>query len=266
MYRIAHFSDFHLSAQDENFDYALDLIDDAIDNDADHIVISGDIVGSQQMDVVKAFLTQLSRRKWASADKLTIIPGNHDIYPDLKWKWPARPDKTFKEFTRLTRRQRIGERSDSIFSNKQFPFKKTLNKNVVLAGLETTMNGVCSPISFANGNLEEEDIDAVTEFFDEHGSAKHKILVCHHYPFDTEFFAIRGLVIVNGGFTDPEPEIARNWLCHTGASLVLCGHVHENHTKKLGKNCRMVCAGDGQNGKYYLLDLNTDGTVKIYPQ
>jgi 3',5'-cyclic AMP phosphodiesterase CpdA len=237
--------------------YALKLIDNAIENEADHIVISGDLVNSQEMDVVKTFMARLGRRKWATAERLTVVPGNHDIFPG-GFARPRRPWTVFPEFSRLTKRTRVGAKSKGLIAGESYPFGKVLSSNVALAGLDTTWNDSRNPLNWASGELEEEHIDKARDFFAASNGAQHKVLVIHHYPYPTTF------PVVNGNFSDPEPSTSRNWLRFTGATLVLCGHWHGSETKLMGKNCRLVCSGaTGDDGDYHMIDLPANGNAKV---
>ena len=221
-------------------------------------MISGDLVESQQMDVVKKFMMRLAKRGWATADKLTVVPGNHDLYP-ASLIWPMTLNAAYQEFCRLTRRCCAGKDCEAFFSSHQIPFGKRLSSNVALAGLDTVRSGVILDVRYwASGELQEEDIDAAREFFDGKSKVQHKILVTHHYPYEVEFDH------VEGNYVEPDPEVARNWLRYTGATLVLCGHMHGTDSRTMGKKCRLVCSGDaGDEGVYHIVDLHANGSVKV---
>lgn len=273
MYRIAHFSDLHLSAVDSHFGSTLNLIDDAIENEVDHIVISGDLVNSQEMDVLQSFMRRLAQRGWTSAEKLTIVPGNHDFYPDhrhFSGEWKSilelgftHPQKVYERFNRHVKKTCTGKRSDTFFDGCLFPFGKKLAPHVVLVGFDTTRNGVRYPLLWATGEIQKEDVNEARSFFRQHRTAKHKIVVIHHRPYNTVFHG-EFVGPVDGNFVAPNKATARRWLLGTGATLVLCGHDHKTETKLMGENCRMVCSGEtGEKGVYHLIDLPEKGKAKV---
>lgn len=244
-YVIAQFSDFHLKDKgDADFKRAVAMVDDAIGQGADHLVFCGDLVESQQMDVVRAFMRELRARNYCSPKKLTIVPGNHDLFPGRVLQIPTLVGRAYAQFSRLTREARSGQ-PGTLFSNKPYPFGKVLTRDIVLAGLDTTRQGF-RKLFLASGQLDEEDVDAVKEFFDEHPQAKHRVIVMHHYPYDVDFQYGRWPM----NFRDPDAATVRKWLARTGATLVLCGHLHYQQKRQLPGGACLVCNGDsgGEGG------------------
>jgi DNA repair exonuclease SbcCD nuclease subunit len=241
----------------------------------DHLVITGDLVESGQMNVVEAFLSALKERSWSSADRLTLIPGNHDIFPASIRVVPPlrRPTGNFDTFVKLTRGSRIGVGGTKLVRGEPFPFGKMLKKDVALVGMDTTRNGQYNPRRWAEGELQAHHCKAVEEFFAEHPKAKHRVVAMHHHPWREEFEV--GWIEQN--FTTPPPEEVEAWLRDSGATLVLCGHVHQENgieERRLGKKCRVLRAGtaggvndeDGEGDKlrvYHLVDLEANGRVRI---
>ncbi len=278
MYVLAHFSDFHLRAIDEEFDRALALIDDALDQGVDHIVITGDIVDVAQIDVVAAFMKALRARSWGTPDKLTITPGNHDIFP-VAWSALRSPLALFKRptsrFEALCRKLRSCN-SGRLFSNAMFPLGKCLSRDVLLAGMDTTRNEMYMPWQWSQGELPEEDIDQVQEFFASR-SVAHRIVAMHHFPYDVEIDAPSPTPKDCTNFHEPDAETVRSWLRWTGATLVLCGHHHWSGERSMGRNCRLVCTGssggldneyeDGDSDRtYHIIELHRSGRVRIVPR
>jgi 3',5'-cyclic AMP phosphodiesterase CpdA len=274
-YRLAHFSDFHLIDTNVDFDRSLDLIDDAIERHADHLVISGDLVESGQMDVVAAFISALSRKGWGDESRLTLIPGNHDIFPFSKRMiLPPirRPTAIFQHFVTLTSSLRSGARTKELLKDEPYPFGKVLNKAVVLVGMDTTRNGKFNPCCWAEGELSKSHMKAAKVFLTSHTKAKHRIVAMHHHPWDENFY---GGNLIEQNFTTPPPEEVEAWLRGCGATLVLCGHVHQASSieiRRFGKKCQVLRSGtaggvddEDQNGNklrvYHLIDLKSDGKI-----
>ena len=278
-YRIAHLSDFHLVGQDEDFDRCLALADDARDQGAEHLVVSGDLVESGEMAVLRAFVAGLKRRGWAGSNRLTIVPGNHDIFPFTKRKIPTlrRPTSIFDDFVAITRGSRTGKGFRSLIRGSAYPFGKVLNEHVVLAGVDTTRNGQFNPLQWASGEFPGEQMGAVEEFFARWGHVPHRVLVMHHHPW-AEVFEGGGMIEQN--FVDPPPEEVFEWIeDFSQATLVLCGHVHRKdgiEIRRFGRRGKILRAGtaggvdDEENGQkrrvYHLLDLARNGSVRIRAQ
>lgn len=278
-YRIAHFSDFHLANLNLDFERSLMLVDDAADQEADHLMLTGDLVESGQMPIVAAFVEALKHRGWAGSDKLTIIPGNHDIFPFSKRALPTlrRPTAIFEEFVTLTRRSRKGRNVTKLVRGEPFPFGKILTKDVVLVGLDTTRTGQYNPFRWAEGELPEHHREAASEFLAANSKAKHRIVAMHHHPW---FENLEGNNWIEQNFTTPPPDEIEAWLRKSAATLVLCGHVHAEdgvEKRRLGKKCVAFRAGtaggvddayeDGDKKRiYHLIDLESNGKVRVTPR
>ncbi len=272
-YRLAHFSDFHFAAEDDDFARGCALLDDAIENGADHLVVTGDIADAAQIEVVSGLVAHLDRQGWASAVRLTIVPGNHDIFP-LSWNSVpsfGRPTSRYEQFLDATRASRRGTRR--LVKGDDFPFAKELAPDVVLVGLDSTRNGQYNPLCWAEGELPAAHRRAVTKFFGAQSGAAHRIIAMHHHPWPEDFE--HGWIEQN--FTEPEPAVVEAWLRESGATLTLCGHVHEKssiESRTLARRCRVLRSGtaggvddlDDEGNKrriYHLIDLTPSGRLSV---
>lgn len=272
-YTLAHLSDFHFADLDEDFDRGCALVDDAIEQGADHLVVTGDIADAAQIEVVRGFIKHLKGRQWAGPDRLTVIPGNHDIFPVSRHSFPSfrRPSCLFKDFAQATHSCRTG--AERLVADGPYPFGKVLGSDVVLVGMDTTRNGQFNPLNWAEGELEAHHREAVTEFFMRHAKAKHRIVAMHHHPWEEE---VECGDWIEQNFTTPPPEEVEAWLRKCGATLVLCGHIHQQdgiEQRRLGRRCRVLRSGtaggvddeeDGDKRRiYHLVELSTSGTAKF---
>ena len=82
MFQIAHISDPHLSRQHyrEHIKSFKMLLRSMLDDGADHIVISGDIVSTADAEDYYLAREILSNHQVLESSRLTIVPGNHDIF------------------------------------------------------------------------------------------------------------------------------------------------------------------------------------------
>jgi 3',5'-cyclic AMP phosphodiesterase CpdA len=82
MFQIAHISDPHLSRQyyRENIKSFKMLLRAILNEGADHIIISGDIVSTADEDDYYLAREILSSNQLLDSSRLTIVPGNHDIF------------------------------------------------------------------------------------------------------------------------------------------------------------------------------------------
>ncbi len=272
MYRIAHFSDFHLKATNKEFYRALALVDLAIRKDrVAHLVITGDIVNRANMEVYAAFIENLRDWGWGKADRLTVVPGNHDVYTALA---KGNPNSRFEKLCRVTGATRSGRGTSLLVRNTDppprkhsFPFGKRLAPGVVITGLDTvSSNAGWTNLNSVQGEIDEVDRRAVTGYLQEHRNAKHRIIAMHHCPIDTDFVA--GFIEQN--FVDPKPDEVQDWIKETGANLVLCGHVHAIYEETLSSGATLLNSGasgghyrdDSDTRSYYLVDLFRSGRIE----
>jgi hypothetical protein len=294
IFQLAFMSDFHADDEDD-IDRALFLVDDAVEQGADHLVIGGDIVERAQPRLLERFARGLRRR--GLAGRTTVVPGNHDVYAASKsdisnifgsgrdlilGKTPFGQDaqERFEAFGRLFGGGRSGHRGERLFSNTAYPFSRVLTENVVLVALDSTRNDTKSPLGCAAGELQEEDIDAARAFFEAHPRARHRLVVMHHAPWieysegeeiPSKWRRLPGVPdAIPMGMADPDHETAVEWLKRAGATLVLCGHwhAHDDVAKKisLGRSLLGFCAGtagglgnDDGDAAYHILGLRPDG-------
>jgi 3',5'-cyclic AMP phosphodiesterase CpdA len=81
-YKLVHISDTHLSRQfyRENIKSFKILLETVLEEGADHIVITGDIVSTADPDDFYLAREIFSTFGLLDPDKLTVVPGNHDIF------------------------------------------------------------------------------------------------------------------------------------------------------------------------------------------
>ena len=280
MYSIGHFSDFHLVDTGEEFFRALALVDHAIEhNEVDHLVITGDIVHSSRMDVYEAFISTLAGWGWASSDKLTVVPGNHDIFSNkARLMTGAGPQRRFERLCDSTKRTRRGRDTRLLVANAEpppgmhpFPFSKVLSAAVVLVGMDTSVSdaGFVSQRQ-AQGELDEVDMGVAAEFLAEHARACHRIIAMHHCPIWADYESGDWIEM---NFVDPEPEEVQRWIGETGANLVLCGHTHEIGDYVIGRGCQVLVSGasggrnqpDPETRSYHLVRLPRAGRARYKP-
>lgn len=81
-YRIAHLSDPHLSRQyyREHLKSLKILLRTVLEEGADHVVISGDIVSTADPDDLYLAREVFARAGVLDTRRLTVVPGNHDVF------------------------------------------------------------------------------------------------------------------------------------------------------------------------------------------
>ncbi len=176
----------------------------------DHIAVTGDLVNIGLPDEFAGALDWL--QTVGPPDRVTVIPGNHDIYVRL-WRDPG-----------------IGRWRDYMTSNADgapyvsaqhamFPFVRRFGR-IALVGVNSA---VLTPPVVATGRVGDEQLKRIGDVLDRLGrDGLIRVVLIHHPPLPGQASALRAL-------TDA-PAFERLLRTH-GAELVLHGHNHTNtHT------------------------------------
>jgi Icc-related predicted phosphoesterase len=279
--KIAHFSDWHMSDDadefDEEIEYLENCIDTAVDKKVDHFVLSGDMVDSKNLKDYKYILDTFAQYNIDDHTILSMVPGNHEIHPldldDIKGSIrnaysAPRNQKTFNSYM-----SRFVDKSEYVYSKTVVPFIKNLDSSTLLVGLDTvnatTMNlrdliGLFSrniDIKAVVGQFTDEDESELMESLSQmhYSKYKTKILVMHHYPlegveFDRVEVPLLGSFNVPGDFEEEDLERVQDFIKSVGFDYVLCGHAHYlNGVDTLGKSKIVNAAVDDEYG-FQLID------------
>ena len=169
----------------------------------DHVAVTGDLVNiSLPAEFVQA-ATWL--RQLGDAEAVTVVPGNHDAYVEVKWReaWAH-----WSEY--MSGDVPAGGRGESA----TFPFLRRRGP-VVLIGMSTA---VATPPTFATGRLGRPQLRGLEELLRSLGDADAcRVLLLHHPPVATMTDYRRRLV--------DAAELAAV-LERLPVDLVLCGHQH----------------------------------------
>lgn len=144
--RIAHISDLHLCTnfKRQNILNTIKLIRHALDNGAEHLIITGDISDNADDADFIIFRDILKQFNLLRTDKATIVVGNHDIYGGPQtaedvYKFPqkcASTDYHRKLYRFVQHFRELFENTHRPTEEMFFPFVKVLDK-VLLIGLNT---------------------------------------------------------------------------------------------------------------------------------
>jgi 3',5'-cyclic AMP phosphodiesterase CpdA len=179
------------------------LVVDLHEQAPDHVAITGDLVNiSLPAEFVQAagWLRQLGGPDW-----ITVIPGNHDAYVEMKWReaWAHWSDYMCGD--------------DGICSGderKTFPFLRRRG-GIAVIGLSTA---VATPPTFATGRLGRHQLgalDGLLGTLDDDDTCR--VVLLHHPPVATMTDYRRRLV---------DADAFAAVLRRRRADLVLCGHQH----------------------------------------
>jgi len=282
--KIAHISDLHIGLsdwQDRNSEKILNRI---ATYGVDHLVITGDLTAFGEESQYEKAVKLLSQFDFFSSERLTVIPGNHDLFNHILqyfhsaidllkrfYKLPAAMKKIFS-FSILDYNKELQKFSDflqnsfknTIRKNDQassYPFAKILSDEIALIGIDSNKAiGVLENQGASNGVV---FVDKLKGFLDDPSlNDKKKIVLMHHYLHSEEEMAR-----VNGRYFSKymrllnRQQVTQLFLDHH-VDLVLHGHYHTNQEYWIERQLRVLNGGGSYRGPFWnLIDVRNDNIV-----
>ncbi len=281
---IAHLSDLHLGFSAAGDALVEERLRELCEISPDHLVISGDLSQKGQLSEFAAVVNLLRQNGFSSADKLTVIPGNHDLFSFFFKDFQAGSD-LYNKLHKVPRtalnlynyawadyeadlalfHAAFGEYYKGILelddtAGTGYPFIKLLGEQVALIVLDSNRflpqiraNSVCS-----NGFVDLKSAQAILA----HPRLENrlKIVVIHHHLLPESLVAQRAgkwyaamTKIVN------RAELVR-LLDQFQVDLVLHGHYHHHEEYKIGHDIPVLNSGDFE--RWHLIRLD-DGVLTI---
>ena len=184
----------------------------------DHVVVTGDLanIGLPQEHInALAWLEALG-----PPERVTVIPGNHDIYARIG------RDLGTRRWAPYMASDRQG--ADFVRHGADFPFVRVLG-HVALVGVNSA---VPTPPLMAWGRIGRDQLAAVDETLAALGAAQlFRVVLIHHPPLPGQASRARGLL---------DAAALEAVLSNRGAELVIHGHNHIN----------MLAWGTGPSGRF----------------
>ena len=174
----------------------------------DHIAVSGDLINiglPQEYETALLWLHTLGR-----PDRVSVVPGNHDIYTRLR------------KHSGVGRWARYMESDDwgaelAPGSGPRFPYVRRIGDNIALVGLNSA---VPTPPGIASGEVGREQIRDCHAVLEELGRrGMFRLVMIHHPPLISQVLPGRDL--------KDALELERA-LLDAGAELVIHGHNHRD--------------------------------------
>jgi Icc protein len=177
--RIGHVSDIHLSDRGRyprngylprdcdrhSVRLAQRILDDLEAAGVEHLVVTGDLTLSSEVSEFERAAKLL--RKWADSGKLTVVPGNHDV-------WTAESVKTAR-FLRMIGPDGRGMRRPE----PSYPFAALPAPEVAIVALDSTQFGE-NPLDLP-GLLGSAQLQACRELVREHVKEGRAVLLALHH-------------------------------------------------------------------------------------
>jgi Icc protein len=185
MYKIAHISDIHIkNAKHVHFEFFNKILKSIKKNDVDHILLTGDIVDYANPEEFRLVKNTLELFGYYHKDKLSVIPGNHDIYGGPSDKVPSYLyiQNSKKLNFKKTVTKFVNQFSE-IQESKNFPYLKNLGDNISVIGLNSIYEwDLHKNATGTNGYVHKNEIKKLERILNENESEnKIKIILIHHH-------------------------------------------------------------------------------------
>lgn len=190
--KLAHISDLHLNTlfNDSNPLKIKKLIKYISSKSVDHLVISGDLTDNADEGDLNLLKKILTKEGFVSSSKLTIVPGNHDIFggPQKPIDIFSFPDKC-KEVNYNEKLEMFTKIFNESFENtitfskeNQYPFIKIVN-NILIIGINSVAQYSKYKNPFAsNGEVNLYHFNILNELFQKYIDVDYyKVAVIHHH-------------------------------------------------------------------------------------
>jgi 3',5'-cyclic-AMP phosphodiesterase len=272
--KIAHFSDLHLCIKYKrgNINRTKKMIKHALDSGAEHFVFSGDISDNAQQKDFLILRKILETYNLFTADKATVIIGNHDIFGGIQTgqdviNFPSKCGKVdYKEKVQLffENFSKLFENAFFPDENNLFPFAKVLG-DILLVGINSIdkYSKIKNPFA-SNGHVSKQQKENLQNIFDvKIFSDKIKVAVIHHHFCKTAISSENGLWNKVENFTMKlrgKKKLVKLFN-ENKIELVLHGHSHEV-AEYDRKGIRFINAGGcvenpiEENQGYYLINID----------
>ncbi|NIA71498.1 metallophosphoesterase [Pelagibius litoralis] len=184
------------------------LAKDLAVSNADHLVITGDLTNIaliEEFAQVEVWLQSLG-----SADRVTVIPGNHDAYVAVPWETTLAKWQAF-----MADEPNAGGQPRPPTGPDAFPFVRFRGPAAIL-GLSSAQP---TPLFCAHGTLGEAQLHRLGQHLQKLGQEGWFRVVLLHHPPSLEGIARRKRLV------DAEPF--RKVIAEHGAELILHGHDHK---------------------------------------
>jgi 3',5'-cyclic AMP phosphodiesterase CpdA len=190
--KIAHISDLHLNSffRQSNLKNIKYLIKYALKEGFDHMVITGDLTNNAQKEDFDILRKMFIHFGLLRQDRLTVIPGNHDIFGGVQTaedilSFPGKCSNTdydakineFVDYFSETFNRCIYKNEE-----KHFPFAKLID-SVLITGLNSNARYSMKNNPFAsNGEVDIEQFNEFTNIMTTFGPiCTNRIVLIHHY-------------------------------------------------------------------------------------
>lgn len=184
MYKIAHISDIHIkNTKHVHFDILNKLLKDIKKRKVDHILLTGDIVDCATAEEFKLVKNTFNKYGYYDKSKLTVIPGNHDIYGGPSDRMPG---YMFIQYCRKLNFKKsvnnFAKKFSDINTSNKLPYLKVID-NAALIGINSIYEwDLHENSNGTNGYLNDSILKKLVNILEKKElKDKIKIVLIHHH-------------------------------------------------------------------------------------
>ncbi|MBL8008680.1 MAG: metallophosphoesterase [Ignavibacteria bacterium] len=234
--KIAHISDLHIRIKEETEDGIkfIELLKDIKKRNCDHTVITGDLTENPDSGEMIFLREILLRFSLLDTSKLSIVPGNHDIFGGA----PAGVKNFF--FPLICRETDYELNTDNFTDNYKETFPNNNSYPYLKIIKSTALIGINSVDRYSedrnpegsNGLISENDTEKLNKIFNsEEVKDKYKIILIHHHFYKEELRAdypahSLWLKSIRRKMKMRNKKKMLRFFRKNGVNLILHGHTH----------------------------------------
>ncbi len=227
--KLAHLSDVHYDGGAQRLNLLERALREADDHSADHLLLAGDLIDFADPRLLEELTAVLRASAWWDPARLTILPGNHDLYRHSYPNFLRCVAGGFPSLRKTTQafEQIYGEfMGTPIAQGARLPSLKTLGSDWRLLLLDTLIK--THRFDFMGswrGWLDPTLTDATQSALAE-AKPKHLVLAAHHFPMPASAAKtrrMRGTSFSDDAFPELIKLLDR---LRPKPRAYLCGHVH----------------------------------------
>ncbi|NOY57494.1 MAG: metallophosphoesterase [Calditrichaeota bacterium] len=284
--KIAHISDLHFGKSREQNDNIEALVGSIKDFGIDHLAITGDLTACGSAEQYKGIISIFENNNLFSAERLTVIPGNHDLFnyilryfhsaTDILKRMHRLPAAIYNSLKfNIEKYQKELQQfyfffQETFFNSikpaqqaELFPFAKELIEDTVLITIDSnTAIGLKKNNAASNGCVHLDSLEILLQ--DARIRDKKKIVMMHHY-LQSEKNMIKDHGRGYSRFMKLENrKETTQLLIDNDIDLVLHGHHHENGEYWINGDMLRVLNGGGSycGPSWNLIEITADD-IKI---
>ncbi len=190
--KFAHISDLHVNNyfRHSHFKEVKAILKFCKSNDVDHILITGDLTDNASELNLQILQKSLAKYGYESSSRLSVVPGNHDIFGGLQkaediFTFPDRCRQTNYE-SKISNFNKIFSKSfeDCIYTGKNnlYPYAKLINGALIIGINSNAYYSIISNPFASNGEVSTEQFLELEYILKEYGKlVKFRIILIHHH-------------------------------------------------------------------------------------